>query len=78
MWHFMTKHQPTDLFLFRRLSDGSDFGGPLRGFQVGGKKTTLLSTDAHRDILSDAGLCDNKHLIRTLLQDVFYLQISLV
>lgn len=32
MWHFMTKHQPTDLFLFRRLSDGSDFGGPLRGF----------------------------------------------
>lgn len=39
MWHFMTKHQPTDLFLYRLLSDGSDFDGPLRGFQVGGEKT---------------------------------------
>lgn len=71
MWHFVTKHQPTDLFLFRLLSDGSDFDGPLRGFQEGKKKPTLLSTDAHGEILSDAGLRDNKHLIRTLLQDVF-------
>lgn len=45
---------------------------------MGKIKTPLLSTDAHRGILSAAGLCDNKHLIRTLLQDVFYLQISLV
>lgn len=34
MWPFMTKHQPTGLFPFRLLSDGSDFDGLLSGFQV--------------------------------------------
>lgn len=72
MWHFMTKHQPTDLFLFCLLSDGSVFDGLIIGFQV--FKNILFSVDAPRNILFDAGLCDNKQLIHTLLSNVFYLQ----
>lgn len=72
MWHFMTKHQPTDLFLFCLLSDGSVFDGLIIGFQV--FKNILFSVDAPRNILFDAGLCDNKQLIHTLPSNVFYLQ----
>lgn len=46
MWHFVTKHQPTDLFFFCLRSDGSVFDDLIIGFQVLKKKKNLFSSSS--------------------------------